>query len=298
MFCGSVDATFPLEDSIHTAAKAVFSSRTPETFSITPDIQQFLEWLAQLKMDVLNDSSNAIDALHELALYVGPGGAYPNALQTPWEDFLVQIENSSVPQNLKTVTAAFRVQARMDRGQFADASSLADQLLQQPNISDDMWLFCQTRKVIASVAMADTGGAQMTLNSMYSRGVQIDKKGVEALKFYVDHALGSGNGSTGGLVKLSQKPRTVVPMSYKLEQNYPNPFNPTTRLSYSLPTDAYVVLKVYDVIGREVATLVHGYQEAGFRSAEFNASKFPSGVYFYRLQAGNFSDVKKMLLMK
>jgi M6 family metalloprotease-like protein len=297
-FCGSVDASSPLADSIHTAAKAVFASRGHEVLSITPEPQQFVQWLAQLQKDVQNGSSNAIDALHELALYVGPGGVYANALQTPWEDFLVLIENSSVPQNLKTAATAFRVQARMDRGQFADASSLADQVLQRPGINDDMWLFCQTKKVIASVAMADTAGAHTTFNSMYSRGVQIDKKAVEALRFYVDHASGAGNGSTGELIKISQKAKTAVPTSYKLEQSYPNPFNPTTHISYSLPTDTYVVLKVYDVIGREVATLVNGYQEAGYRSAEFKANNLPSGVYFYRLQAGNFSDVKKMLLMK
>ncbi len=297
-FCGSVDASCPLADSIHTAAKAVFASRRSGTLSITPDLQSFLQWLAQLEMDVQNDSSNAIDAMHELALYLGPGGAYANALQTPWEDILVLIENSGVAQNLRSAASAFRVQARMDRGQFADASSLADQVLQRPNISEDLWLFCQTKKVIASVALADTAGAHAAFNAMYGRGVQINKKAVETLKFYVDHASGAAIGSIGQLIKLSQKAKTVVPTSYKLEQNYPNPFNPQTRISYSLPTDAYVVMKVYDVIGREIATLVNGYQEAGYRSTEFNASNLPSGVYIYRLQAGNFSAVKKMLLMK
>ena len=88
------------------------------------------------------------------------------------------------------------------------------------------------------------------------------------------------------------------PVEFQLSQNYPNPFNPSTRINYALATSSRVVLKVYDVLGREVAILVNGNQDAGYKSVSFNASSLPSGVYFYRLQAGSFVEVKKMLLMK
>ena len=89
-----------------------------------------------------------------------------------------------------------------------------------------------------------------------------------------------------------------VVTKYSLMQNHPNPFNPSTVISYQLPLDGYVTLKVYDMIGKEVATLVNGMQEAGEHTTSFNASHLPSGLYFYSLQSKNFNATKKMLLVK
>jgi hypothetical protein len=89
-----------------------------------------------------------------------------------------------------------------------------------------------------------------------------------------------------------------LPKQFALEQNYPNPFNPTTTISYQLPVASQVSLKVYDVLGREVMTLVNGRQDAGAYNFNFNASELSSGVYFYRLQSGNFVQTKKMMLVK
>jgi len=92
---------------------------------------------------------------------------------------------------------------------------------------------------------------------------------------------------------------------FSLSQNYPNPFNPSTIIKYSIPVvDAYhasttnVVLKIYDILGREVATLVNKEQKAGNYQVEFNANNLPSGVYYYQLKSGSFVDTKKMILMK
>jgi hypothetical protein len=95
-----------------------------------------------------------------------------------------------------------------------------------------------------------------------------------------------------------QGPVNNLPVSFQLDQNYPNPFNPSTFISYKLPISSLVTIKVYDVLGREVQTLVNERQAAGNHSVTFNASSLPSGVYFYRLQTGNYSTAKKLLLLK
>ena len=90
----------------------------------------------------------------------------------------------------------------------------------------------------------------------------------------------------------------VGPNKYTLYQNYPNPFNPSTTIDYYLPKEGKVVLKVYNILSQEVATLVNENQAAGRHSISFDASKLPGGVYLYKIQAGSFSQVKKMILFK
>jgi type IX secretion system substrate protein/fibronectin type III domain protein len=89
-----------------------------------------------------------------------------------------------------------------------------------------------------------------------------------------------------------------IPEQYSLLQNYPNPFNPSTLVRYELSEGTQVILEIYDVLGREVKTLVNEFQGAGYKSVNFDAGSLPSGVYFYRLHAGKFTDVKKMLIAK
>jgi endo-1,4-beta-xylanase len=99
------------------------------------------------------------------------------------------------------------------------------------------------------------------------------------------------------------KPTGEVAREYSLSQNYPNPFNPSTQIKYSIAKAGHVALKVYDLLGREVTTLVNTNQEAGTYVVSFDFGKLglqtlASGVYFYRLEAGSFTAVHKMMLMK
>jgi hypothetical protein len=89
-----------------------------------------------------------------------------------------------------------------------------------------------------------------------------------------------------------------IPTSFALHQNYPNPFNPSTRISFTLPSSAYTTLTIYNVLGQEVSTLVAGEREAGFHEVDFDAARFASGMYFYRLEAGASTAVRKMMLVK
>src|SRR5690606_12941027 len=86
--------------------------------------------------------------------------------------------------------------------------------------------------------------------------------------------------------------------NYKLYQNYPNPFNPSTQICFDLPKSDFVKISVFDMLGREVARLMDGNVNAGSHSVEFNAVQFPSGTYFYKLEAGDFKEMKKMILIK
>jgi hypothetical protein len=88
------------------------------------------------------------------------------------------------------------------------------------------------------------------------------------------------------------------PVNFLLSQNYPNPFNPSTKISYQLPESGNVTLNIYDVLGNELAALVNDYKPAGNYDVDFNAVGLPSGVYFYRLTAGSFTETKKLILMK
>ena len=94
------------------------------------------------------------------------------------------------------------------------------------------------------------------------------------------------------------KANSEMPTTYALFQSFPNPFNPISTIKYDLPREGNVVLKVYDMLGREVATLVNAKQIAGYYSIDFNASQLSSGVYFYRIVAGNFVQARKMVLIK
>ncbi|RFM23264.1 MAG: T9SS C-terminal target domain-containing protein [Candidatus Thermochlorobacter aerophilum] len=89
-----------------------------------------------------------------------------------------------------------------------------------------------------------------------------------------------------------------VAREYRLEQNYPNPFNPSTTIRFTIPNTENVQLDVFDMLGRKVATLVNQRLAAGTYTVQFNASQLSSGMYFYRISAGNFKQAMKMMLIK
>jgi hypothetical protein len=91
---------------------------------------------------------------------------------------------------------------------------------------------------------------------------------------------------------------TQLPDVFSLEQNYPNPFNPVTKITYSVPKQSLVTIKIYDILGREVAALVNGVNQAGIYEVEWNAMNYASGVYLYKMTAGDYTNVKKMVIIK
>jgi len=131
---------------------------------------------------------------------------------------------------------------------------------------------------------------------------------INAGKYFVRVSRANGQGSYAIMVSnhyiptpltdVNEQDIQLLPTAFSLSQNYPNPFNPATTIKYDLPENSNVELKVYDVLGNEVANLFTGYQNAGSYSVNFRADKLSSGVYFYRIDAGSFSQTKKFILMK
>jgi hypothetical protein len=113
--------------------------------------------------------------------------------------------------------------------------------------------------------------------------------------------------TTGGTTWIEDEPSSIVqiPKQFTLSQNYPNPFNPSTTISFTLPSKSFISLKIYDLLGREVATLASEVLSAGRYTRQWNAMNMPSGVYFYRLQVypdavgtGSYSETKKLVLIR
>ena len=137
-----------------------------------------------------------------------------------------------------------------------------------------------------------TGGAIITWSD--------ERNGSTNTDIYVQrvNADGSLSGTTG-----VEELESVLPKDFSLEQNYPNPFNPSTKIKYSVPIvrtglALSVQLKIYDMLGNEIATLVDEYKPAGSYEVNFNASQFSSGIYFYKLQTGSYVETKKMILLR
>lgn len=130
----------------------------------------------------------------------------------------------------------------------------------------------------------------------------------DSVVFYFTFALGDNESEVAAQISEAQTKYNLITDvndedfskldDFTLNQNYPNPFNPNTVISWNVPFDSYQTLKVYDVLGNEVALLVNEYRTAGNYSINFNASNLSSGVYYYKLTAGNFTQTKKMILMR
>lgn len=108
-------------------------------------------------------------------------------------------------------------------------------------------------------------------------------------------------GSTSAVINVTGVDESLIdfnPKDYKLFNNYPNPFNPSTKIRYAVPQNAFTTLKVYSITGKEVAVLVNEQKTPGVYEINFDGAELSSGVYFYKLQSGSFSDVKKMILTK
>lgn len=143
---------------------------------------------------------------------------------------------------------------------------------------------------------------QLTTNKQSVSYAWFDQRGITILSY--TNPSDSVNFTTATIIEAELSPASAeqinnfVPDNFQLEQNYPNPFNPTTTIRYALPEVSFAMIKVYDMLGNEVITLINEEQAAGNYEVDFNATGLSSGMYFYTLKAGNFVETRKMLLLK
>jgi len=151
--------------------------------------------------------------------------------------------------------------------------------------------FDETGTLYGVIGGTSEEGELISINTSDATGTLIGATGftdVQGLAYTV----------TGGPPVSVDDVNTTVPTEFSLEQNYPNPFNPATKIKFTISDLRFTILKVYDILGSEVAILVNEERPAGTYEVEFDASSLPSGIYFYKLQAGSFVETKKMVLLK
>lgn len=302
-FSGPVDTLYPLGSSVFTPSIAapIFTGAEISGSRRVSEHQKMVNWLRQLRSNIEDDKQDAIDDLHVLGLYLGPGGTkYKDVMDMSWEQFVASVENRSRVVSVRTIASAMRIQARLDRGDFTSVLAMSDALLDR-GIDGPLWLFCETRKIFAASAMGDMNSANAILSSIRDHAMTIDSSAVTSMTEYLAHAVpvvSSAAAGHDGEAGNGENSNSTIPKSSELNQNFPNPFNPVTSISYYLSASTHVSLKVFNTLGQVVATPVDRVENVGNHVVRFDASRLASGLYFYRLQTGLYTAVKKMMLIK
>ncbi len=177
----------------------------------------------------------------------------------------------------KTVNASTRA-----RYQLRIGSTIADSVFVDQNVNSGSWVTILTRSLPASIPLS------IVLSDATPSPVSGTVLRADALKFPLRQEV----------TVVEKRVSDGLPEAFVLRQNHPNPFNPSTRIEYAVPAPGYVSLRIFDMLGREVAVLVDGMVEAGWYSLNFNAQNLSSGVYLYRLESSGFAQTLKMVILK
>ncbi len=276
-----------------------YSADETEPPYLSPDSVMGRRVVRLLKEMLLSGHRDAKQAIHQLASLVGPGGTFANELGTPWKGFVRFLLTRNLPSDTKNLIRAYVLQEMMDVKQFGNAIAYADSLI-AATTDDELWFHAQSSVVYALVANGDIQQANSRFQSFKSQGEAINPDATAHLEYFL--GMQQGEGSSSSLLRPRISATKMfdknAPTKTSLSQNFPNPYNPSTTIKYELVQDSHVSLKVYDMIGREVYSLVDANSKAGSYEIPFDGTKLASGMYFYKLTAGTYTEVRKMVLMK
>lgn len=173
---------------------------------------------------------------------------------------------------------------------------------------DSLYVRVDTDTADIDLGLYNGSGSNLANAGAYGRKEILSYPNAQAGTYYIRVYKYSGQGSYAikltnryphnPVTDVKEENELLLPLEYSLYQNYPNPFNPTTTIKYDIPDFSFVSLKVYDILGNEVATLVNQQQSAGSYKVDFNGGNLSSGIYFYRIDAGKYSQTKKLMLVK
>jgi len=199
---------------------------------------------------------------------------------------------------IKRLARILRASELANMGNYAGSLTEYQQLLQSSSFPDERVMCLFEMFNLNAVRLINREQAQQYLTQMQNEFPDDGRTRIAAVRFDAMTSRTSGNGLQRSSLASTSEQTTELPREFTLLQNYPNPFNPSTTIEYDLPIDAHVTLKLYDVLGREILTLVNEHTKAGYHYTTLDASRFSSGVYFYRIQAGQFSQTKKLVLVR
>ena len=224
----------------------------------------------------------AYNKLYTIGNLTGEGENYFNSLQTTFND----IANAETDTLLKKIYNQNAIKCDVSKEEYLTAISKFDNIIQQnPNSEEAVYAEID---IITTALNIDTTNSQ--LGKMGNGKYLV--KGTSDYLSRLNDILQSKFGVN------SEEKEQIIPKEYSLYQNYPNPFNPVTTIKFDIPNDGVVQLEIFDILGRRIITLVDEYKTAGSYEKVFNASSLASGVYVYKLQAGDFISSKKMILLK
>lgn len=286
----------------------------PPILSITPEgakLRQALGFRAQgdfrraltVYANLIRTSPNAPEARIALSearytFYDFIHASNDTTLRGVLEDSLRAYRNVHPNAFVRRLAKALLATEIANRRDFASAITEYEQLLQSATTHLDRTIYLFALFNINAQGTRDRSEAERCLTQLQTHAPRDIRTRIASARFASMIEAGGGNGMQRPSVSGALESVASSPLEFALLQNYPNPLNPSTTIKYNLPIDAHVTLKLYDVLGREVLTLIDERAEGGHHSATLDGSRLSSGVYFYRMQAGAFSQTKKLLLLR
>jgi hypothetical protein len=240
-------------------------------------------------------SYDIVDVGRRSTLTLSAGDYFMNEL-VPHTDAVIYVDVTSGPVTVNVVDLLqFRRRSEVMIGPSGESST---RLVTFNYLGTEQVSLVAGSRVLGTI-IAPNAKVRMRPNVVYKGAVCADNIRIDDDVVYLPHSSTTPLPSALTLLAGSgENLEASLPTVYELSQNYPNPFNPSTVIEYALPEDSRVRLEVYNVLGERVATLVHETQSAGYYEARFDATGLASGLYIYRMQAGNFVETRKLMLLK